>query len=344
MTGAAVVSTDVTPRVIPRIRFAKVALIAMTHRLLSAWSAAAALLVQGAPGATSLPATADRPHDSSRIEEVSAPAPATAPGTRPAFEVGRFDPNGPVKESSALAASRRHPGVFWTHGDSGNPPTLFAVTREGKLLGAFPVAAKNDDWEDVALDDEGHLFIGEIGNNGGKKKELAIYEVDEPDPFAPKQGAAPPAPLRVKQTWRLRFPEQPFDCESLFVRGNYGYVVAKLFPGLRPGLYRFPLTPQNGQPATLQRVQTLPLRSPVTSADLSADGKRLALMTITGPYLLDVEGDFANGGPITVVGTPSHVQHIDLNEEGICFVKEGLLGSTEGGQILLFRFEDFRKE
>ncbi|MFO0950915.1 MAG: hypothetical protein U0835_07120 [Isosphaeraceae bacterium] len=65
-------------------------------------------------------------------------------------------------------ASRRHPGVFWVHNDSGNPPRLFAVRVDGSLIREYAVQAPNVDWEDIAVDDEGHLYLGDIGNNDAR--------------------------------------------------------------------------------------------------------------------------------------------------------------------------------
>ncbi|MEO6810963.1 MAG: hypothetical protein ABI353_17770, partial [Isosphaeraceae bacterium] len=62
-----------------------------------------------------------------------------------------------IREASGIVASRRHPGVFWVHNDSGNPPALFAVRRDGSLIQEFAVGVPNVDWEDVATDDNGHL-------------------------------------------------------------------------------------------------------------------------------------------------------------------------------------------
>src|SRR5438874_9337753 len=56
-----------------------------------------------------------------------------------------------VTESSGLVASRRTPGVFWTHNDSGDGPYLYATDRKGRALAKFTVSgATNVDWEDIA--------------------------------------------------------------------------------------------------------------------------------------------------------------------------------------------------
>ncbi len=163
-----------------------------------------------------------------------------------------------------------------------------------------------------------------------------MYQVDEPDPF--KKAAKDSPPLKPRATWQLRFPEKPFDCESLFVWNGYGYgyVISKLLDAHDAGLYRFPLAPQR-VPAILEKVTDLPIRSPVTGADISADGRKLAVITVTGPYLFTIEGDPANAGR----SKPQHVTFIKPSIEAICFTREGLLVTAESREIYLFRFDDF---
>ena len=58
--------------------------------------------------------------------------------------------------------------MFWTHNDGGGPKkqVLYAIDREGNTRAAFPViGATFHDWEDIAIDDAGHLYLGDIGNN-----------------------------------------------------------------------------------------------------------------------------------------------------------------------------------
>ncbi|MGE5612281.1 MAG: hypothetical protein ACM359_23740, partial [Bacillota bacterium] len=226
------------------------------------------------------------------------PVLGAGPTTQPVKLISRLD--GRINECSGVVASRRYPGVFWVHGDSGNPPVLFAIDRQGKLLAQFPVRATNQDWEDIAIDETGHLYIGDIGNNGGKRKQLVVYRVDEPDPASAKAAQGQGATLKVTGTWRLDFPNGPFDCESLFVYKGFGYVISKLFTGLHAVVYRFPLEAE-GKTSVLEKVATLPIRSPVTAADISADGKRLAVLTVTGLNLFTIDGDISRAGKVQPV-------------------------------------------
>jgi hypothetical protein len=260
--------------------------------------------------------------------------PVTRPATTTAFKVGFID-DPAIPESSGIVASRKYPGVYWTHNDSDNPPLIFAIDRSGKTISSFPVNRKNRDWEDIAIDSDGHLFIGEIGNNYARHKQLAVYRVDEPDPHKP---LAAGQSLEVNATWQLRFPEKPFDCESLFVWKDYGYVISKLFDGERAGLYRFPLETQK-KPAVLEKVCDLPIRFPCTGADISIDGKRLAIITVAGPYLFDLP----KPGDVSALdkAKPLSVFYTDIHMEAVCFVDEGLLATTEFRTVYLFRWKDF---
>src|SRR5215207_10525891 len=115
---------------------------------------------------------------------------AAGPDVTGLERLGRLD-HPAIREASGVVASRRHPGIFWVHNDSQNPPALFAVRRDGSLAGEFAVGVPNVDWEDIAVDDQGHLYLADIGNNAGLLPVRAIYRLDEPDPSKPAQGPLP---------------------------------------------------------------------------------------------------------------------------------------------------------
>ena len=262
-----------------------------------------------------------RPDDSSGGRSV-------APGV---LEVGNVD-NPKIKEASGIIASRKHPGVFWTHNDQGSRSVLYGITRQGKTIAEFPViGAKIVDWEDIAIDDEGHLYVGDVGNNDAKRTQLAVHRLREPNPQ--KSGKK----VKIEQTYDLRFPKKPFDCESLFIHQGFGYVIAKVFKGKAADVYRFPLQPQK-EPFLLEWVARLPTDSPVTGADISADGQRLGVVCKSGAYVFRIEGDVAKAGRVAPWHTSFRHEHI----EGCCFVPEGLLAISESREIFLFNEAPFR--
>jgi len=206
---------------------------------------------------------------------------------------GRLD-DPEIREASGIVKSRRHPGIFWVHNDSGNPPALFAVRADGRLVRSYRVGAPNVDWEDIAADDEGHLFIGEIGNNDNRLPFRAIYRLDEPDPSRAGEG-----PIRVGLASYYTFPkDRRFDAESLFVDQGKAYLVAKRSDGRPAELFRVPLDPPASllRPALPESVGVLPgCVEPATGADLSADGRRLAVVTNSAArvYTREAEGGWA---------------------------------------------------
>src|SRR5262245_60161114 len=93
---------------------------------------------------------------------------ASSPPTSssPLEHLGKLDARA-IPEGSGIVKSRRFPDVYWVHNDSGNPPVLFALRPNGQIIQRFRIAALNIDWEDITADDDGHLYLGDIGNNNG---------------------------------------------------------------------------------------------------------------------------------------------------------------------------------
>lgn len=239
-----------------------------------------------------------------------------------------------LTESSGIVVSRKKPDVFWTHNDGGGKrQVLYAMTRTGEPIAEYRVTgAVLEDWEDIAADDNGHLFIGDVGNNDRKRESIAVHQVDEPDTSQAKNGLA-----RVVRSWSLRFPQKPFDCESLVVWQGHGYLISKVFDDERAGLYRFSLT--NTAPSqTLEFLGDIKIDSPVTGADISQDGKLLGIVAKNGAYLFHIKGDpeRATHGKAYEFTKFRH-EHI----EACTFVPEGLLATAESREIYLFTEDAF---
>lgn len=191
--------------------------------------------------------------------------------------LGRFDLRA-IPEASGIARSRRHAGIFWVHNDSGNPPALFAIRRDGTVVREFRVAAPNVDWEDIAADGQGRLYLADIGNNGGLLALRAIYQIEEPDPAKPVT-----EPLKVTAATFYRFPETGrFDAEALICPEKSGSAVifSKRYDRREAELFEVPLRPPAPllRPALPRRVGSLGgFVEPVTGASLSEDGRNLAV-------------------------------------------------------------------
>jgi hypothetical protein len=189
-----------------------------------------------------------------------------------------------------------------------------------------------EDWEDIAADDKGHLFLGDIGNNDANRTSIAVHQLSEPDTKASQNGLA-----AVTRTWHLRYPAMPFDCESLFVWGDSGYLISKVFNDERADLYRFSLT--NSAPfQTLELVGELRIDSPVTGADITQDGNLLGIVAKNGAYVYSIHGNVARATTSKPYQNKFKHEHI----EACTFVPEGLLATAESRDIYLFTDEPFR--
>jgi hypothetical protein len=278
------------------------------------------ILLFGA-GLVSTGCSAERPKASDEYA-----AKTVAPGV---LQIGTIQ-HPAIQESSGVIGCRFDTNVFWTHND-GRRATLYAITRSGRSVAEFPIVVFIQDWEDIANDPEGHLYIGDIGNNDSKRTQIAVHQIDEPNP---KESGRR---LLVNKTWLLRYPKQPFDCESLFIWKNYGYIISKVFRDQPAEIYRFSLE-KSSAPCALEFVTRLPIDSPVTAADISTEGRRLAVLSKTGAWIFNIKGDVARAGEVR----PRHTRFKHEHIEGCCFVPDGLLATAESREIYLFTDEHFR--
>ncbi len=87
---------------------------------------------------------------------------------------------GIIYESSGIHVTA--PNVIWTHNDSGHTNQLFQIDTTGSLIRTLTVInATNVDWEDLAVDDQGRVYINDAGNNNNNRRDLVIYRIPDPD-------------------------------------------------------------------------------------------------------------------------------------------------------------------
>ncbi|HEY0018650.1 MAG TPA: hypothetical protein VGC13_20245 [Longimicrobium sp.] len=284
----------------------------------------------GRPAAEATPAALDdartgaAPLAQTERDETAAPAEAVcAPDGAPR------PLDAEIHESSGVAVSRAHAGIFWTHNDSGDP-LLYAVDAQGRTAGRVRVAgASVEDWEDVALApcpaSGDCLYVADIGDNDAERASITVYRIPEPAP-----GASQSAPATAI---RLRYPDGAHDAEALFVLNGAIHVVTKGESG-PVVLYRAPA--DAGAEATLQRVRALSAdkvdrQERITAADASPDGRWIVLRTLHEAAFYPAAA-LAESGPLS----PRRVDLHGLDEkqgEGIGFGPDGSVYLTsEGGK------------
>lgn len=131
------------------------------------------------------------------------------------------------------------------------------------------------------MDEAGRLYVADVGNNARSGRMLTIYAVSEPDPKKHGQAA-------VEAAVRFRYPRGhgPFDCEAMFVRKGWAYLITKELAGAR--LYRVRLTGAAAKIAAAEALGALPGAAWITAADISPDGRHVAALTYTAVYVYDL--------------------------------------------------------
>jgi hypothetical protein len=232
-----------------------------------------------------------------------------------------------VPEASGIVKSRRHPGVFWVHNDSGNRPSLFAIRADGRIIREFRLEVPNIDWEDVAIDDQGHLYVGDIGNNFGALPIRAIYRIDEPDPEKPAA-----EPIKATAVSRYALPRGGrFDAESLDYEQGNAIVIAKYLDGREAEIFSVAFDPpaplsKPAEPRSLGRLASF--NEPATGSDLDTDRTHLAVCSsaVTRVYRREDVGK-------TAWKLLSEVRYPTAQVEGICWDGRDLILVAEGGAI-----------
>nr|WP_225937639.1 hypothetical protein [Myxococcus sp. RHSTA-1-4] len=244
-----------------------------------------------------------------------------------------------LPELSGLAASQRHPGVFWAHNDSGNGFMLFALDEAGAVRARLTLTgAQPRDIEDVTVgpcapgDSRPCVFLADIGDNFERRDVVRLYRLPEPESLTD-------ATVTV-EVLSFTYPDGAHDAESLVAdarsgrlavitktRASLGNVYA--LDGLRPGA-----SVQASKLGTLEVPEGLDRAT--TAASLHPSGQRLLLRTYTRvwevrqPDATRLE-DLLKGQVVEVPGASQ------AQAEAITFLQDGngyLLGSEFTSQPL----------
>lgn len=204
----------------------------------------------------------------------------------------------PVGESSGLAESRRRPGMFWTHNDSGGEPSLYAVDAGGQLLATVEMTgARNRDWEDLAIGPcpgGSCLYVADTGNNGHGSRDVFLYRAPEPEAGARRTAKA--------ERFEARFPRGTPDTEAVFVLPDGSVYLVTKGSQAPVELYRWPTPLREGVKAQLQLVRELTpepeqVGDRVTGAAASPDGRWVVVRTYSTLAFFRTEELLGGGGP-----------------------------------------------
>ncbi len=255
-----------------------------------------------------------------------------------------------IQEASGLAASRRTPGILWTHNDKNDSARFFGLNLAGRLLVTCDLAqGVNVDFEDIAVGPGpqagvDYVYIGDIGDNDAARPFVRVYRVPEPTVDVHR--------LDVRETvvsyeaLVLHYPDGPRDAETLMVDPWTAdlYLVTKASDPTEIYRASYPQAPE----MTLERVAVLQAdwgaseagSTGPTAGDIAPDGRQVLLrghhkahlwkITHTEAALWEVFGE-----------TPEEVP-LGLEEQGeaIAFAadSQGYLTTSEGPWCPLYSY------
>ena len=230
-----------------------------------------------------------------------------------------------VHETSGLFF---HNGRLWTHNDSGGKPVLYGLdTTTFEVVQRITLAnAKNKDWEDVCTDGE-RVYVGDFGNNKGKRKNLRIYTFPLRD--IPKEGNASVTVDSINfsfadQTeFKYEKHQHDYDCEAMFATDEYLYLFSKGWATGTTRLYRLSKTPGT---QVAEVVNGFDSQGLITGADYDRESGVLVLVGYVNkvwlPFLYLIY-DFDDAGVKLSNRRFELHNYIGTQTEGIVFCDKG---------------------
>ena len=181
-----------------------------------------------------------------------------------------------IKESSGLI---KVDNLLWTFNDSGGKAELYQLSENnGRIVKTLKISnARNYDWEDIAYDDS-YVYIGDIGNNRGNRKNLKVYKIPRASLRTSKSVRA--EVISFSYSDQKNFASRPqknnYDCEAMVTNNGKLYLFSKNWQNQKTRLYE--LSTQAGKHKA-KYLSTFNIGAMVTGASLNKEIGMLLLTT-----------------------------------------------------------------
>lgn len=253
-----------------------------------------------------------------------------------------------LEENSGIVTLRD--STIWLIEDNGNKDDIYKVDFKGNILKSFEVKnAKNNDWEDLAKDQDDNVYIADIGNNNNYRKDLVVYKIPNPE--------TEPGDKIDAEKIEFYYPEQKefppnksqrfYDAEALLHYGNSLYIATKNRSNPFTGqvfIYKIPDVKGKYEAKLIGTLQICKdwKTCQITGMDISPDGKKIVLLSYGKIFVLSnfSKDDFSKAS----------IQEIDLGNrnqlESICFLDSTTLllsdevSHGQGGNLYRYQLMD----
>ncbi|MGM0933404.1 MAG: hypothetical protein ACQEWD_08170 [Bacteroidota bacterium] len=241
-----------------------------------------------------------------------------------------------VKEVSGMEKFPKS-DLIWMINDSGNKNILYGLQPGNSTLKTIAITnAENKDWEDLARDTTGNLYIGDFGNNRNKREDLVIYKVKNPEENTSGKTTATKIifDLEDQTEYPPKRKNRNFDIEAIVHLNGNLYLFTKNRSSKSNGISKiYRLTDQPGESTAelIGEFQSCKKKSCwITGAAVSPDRKRLALLTNKSVHILsDFKDDNFTTGKTTHLefGHNSQKESIIFKDDSTIYVADEQTGA-----------------
>ena len=194
-----------------------------------------------------------------------------------------------VRETSGLICLDNR---FITHNDSGGEPELYeidSITGDVSRT-VFVKNAENYDWEDISFDST-YIFVGDIGNNYGSRKNLRVYRILISDYLQKDTVTAEVIHFNYADQTVFHYPlfKTNFDAETLVSYKDSLYVFTKNWGDRKTNIYAFPKKPGTYR---AERVGSIDVRGLVTGGQYNTAKNEIFLCgySLESPFVITISG------------------------------------------------------
>ncbi|MBL4663893.1 MAG: hypothetical protein JKY22_10175, partial [Flavobacteriaceae bacterium] len=220
--------------------------------------------------------------------------------------------------------------IIWTINDSRNPPEIygFSINTQKIIKTLRLLNAPNIDWEDLAINPNGTLYVGNFGNNKSNRNDLSIYAISKPGNI--KKRRTKPIITTFHFEDQVKFPPKEkhlsFDVEAFIYLNNHFYLFtrnrAKKYDG-KTKIYKIPAQEGDFAAKLIGSFKTCDDQSDceITSAAIHEPTGKIVLLSYNKVWILsDYEEDDFTSGTIQKIKLGHRSQ-----KESICFISENEL-------------------
>jgi len=197
-----------------------------------------------------------------------------------------------IKETSGLIFFN---DLLWTHNDDTDNHLYGIDTTTGKIAKSVRLTyLSNIDWEEISQD-ENYIYVGDIGNNKGNRKDLKIYRIEK-NSFLEGKLIIDTIGFRynLQSVYNASKPNtSDFDCEAFIISKDSIYLFTKEWSSLKTSIYSFSNKPGNHIAVFLTSINVKGL---ITGAVLNETKNKIGLCgysKLLEPFVFILE-DFKN--------------------------------------------------